>query len=516
MQLRHLTTENQKQLRTKNIICIEHSDSYLKELQARFPDIYNSITCIVDDYKRNQGEVNIQDRQVSVEDTSYLNDIDYNQSSILITSDYYLEAFDKLRNIPEVVANNQSIYFFANKETEYELTYREQYKSDSLRNLVIFRSGPHASAYVKGMDFTDNARTVFEYMLANNYNEKYELIWLVKNPDEFKRCQDYKNVKFYSFDWSETENKQDRDRYYDALCHAKYLFCTDAYGFARNCRKDQIRIQLWHGCGFKTRTNFIPCERRYEYNIVISQKYKEIHRDIYGLRDDQVIITGYPKEDLLFHPVSKEKLQQLGIPDSDRYIFWLPTFRTAREQLKILNEHVVETEVGLPVIYRQKDLDNLNTILAENHMVMVIKLHPFQKKNSVCCGHLSNIVLIENDQLVEADIQINELLGWADALISDYSSAAIDYLILNRPIAFTLDDVEEYSSSRGFVFDNIRNWLPGKEIFSVDEFIEYVKEMGASIDSSKEKREHIRSILHQFDDDQSSRRGLDAFGITLD
>ena len=136
MQLRHLTTENQKQLRTKNIICIEHSDSYLKELQARFPDIYNSITCIVDDYKRNQGEVNIQDRQVSVEDTSYLNDIDYNQSSILITSDYYLEAFDKLRNIPEVVANNQSIYFFANKETEYELTYREQYKSDSLRNLV--------------------------------------------------------------------------------------------------------------------------------------------------------------------------------------------------------------------------------------------------------------------------------------------------------------------------------------------------------------------------------------------
>lgn len=103
--------------------------------------------------------------------------------------------------------------------------------------------------------------------------------------------------------------------------------------------------------------------------------------------------------------------------------------------------------------------------------------------------------MIENDQLVEADIQINELLGWADALISDYSSAAIDYLILNRPIAFTLDDVEEYSSSRGFVFDNIRNWLPGKEIFSVDEFIEYVKEMGASIDSSKE-RESIYVVYY--------------------
>ena len=100
MQLRHLTTENQKQLRTKNIICIEHSDSYLKELQARFPDIYNSITCIVDDYKRNQGEVNIQDRQVSVEDTSYLNDIDYNQSSILrlsISSGIYQKLWQIIR-----------------------------------------------------------------------------------------------------------------------------------------------------------------------------------------------------------------------------------------------------------------------------------------------------------------------------------------------------------------------------------------------------------------------------------
>jgi CDP-glycerol glycerophosphotransferase (TagB/SpsB family) len=87
---------------------------------------------------------------------------------------------------------------------------------------------------------------------------------------------------------------------------------------------------------------------------------------------------------------------------------------------------------------------------------------PFQKADMVHCKGFSNIHLLDNMKLVENDIQINHLLGYADALISDYSSAAVDYLVLDRPIAFTLDDVEEYNNSRGFVFDNIREWLPGE------------------------------------------------------
>ncbi|MGN0497183.1 MAG: CDP-glycerol glycerophosphotransferase family protein [Lachnospiraceae bacterium] len=513
MQLQQLTNENFTELISRNIVCYERSDNYLLELESRFPSVYRAITGIVDDYKRNQGYVCLGEEQIPVLDTTYLLKLDYTQSVILITSDYYLEAYEKLESIPEVVANNEIIYFFPNQETEYELYYREQFHDDELRELVIFRSGPHASAYVRGMDFADNARAVFEYMIANNYNEKYEIVWFVKYPDEFKEYEAYHNVKFYSFDWSVSKDIEERDKYYDVLCHAKYIFFTDAYGFARNCRNDQIRIQLWHGCGFKTRTNFISCETRYDYNIVISQKYKEIHKEIYGLRDDQVLITGYPKEDLLFHPITKDKLKVLGIPECERYIFWMPTFRTASEQLKILNEHAIESEVGLPILYQRKDMERLNQILCDNQMIMIIKLHPFQKKNSVSCGHLSNIVLLENEQLVEQDIQVNELLGWADALISDYSSAAIDYLILNRPLAFTLDDVEEYSSNRGFVFDNIRDWLPGKEIFSVDDFLCFVEEIGKGIDSSREKRENIRNILHQFDDDKNSKRVLDVLEI---
>ena len=51
----------------------------------------------------------------------------------------------------------------------------------------------------------------------------------------------------------------------------------------------------------------------------------------------------------------------------------------------------------------------------------------------------SNIVILSNEQLYHMDIQTNEILMHADALISDYSSVAVDYLLLDRPIAFTLD-----------------------------------------------------------------------------
>ena len=36
--------------------------------------------------------------------------------------------------------------------------------------MILFRSGPHASAYIKGMDFSDNARALFEYMIQYQMN----------------------------------------------------------------------------------------------------------------------------------------------------------------------------------------------------------------------------------------------------------------------------------------------------------------------------------------------------------
>ena len=196
-----------------------------------------------------------------------------------------------------------------------------------------------------------------------------------------------------------------------------------------------------------------------------------------------------------------------------KYIFWLPTFRTAKENLAQLNEQQIISETGLPIVYSRSALKMLDKLLEFHNIGLIIKMHPFQDRRVVHCDGLKNIVLLENHQLIKADIQINQLLGWADALISDYSSVAVDYLLLNRPIAFTLDDVEEYELSRGFVFENIRDWLPGVEIYHQKDLMEFVEAIANGVDSSLKKRNRIRNKMYQYFDDKSCYRILDKLNI---
>lgn len=95
----------------------------------------------------------------------------------------------------------------------------------------------------------------------------------------------------------------------------------------------------------------------------------------------------------------------------------------------------------------------------------------------------------------------------------NYSSAAVDYLLLDRPIGFTLDDVDRYADSRGFGFDNIKDWLPGNELYKCSEFTRFIEDIGNGKDLEKEKRERIRQAMHNYDDDKSCERVVRMLGI---
>lgn len=512
MKLKKLTLETVKEIENKEICCYERSIQYLQELTDKY-EIINKLTYIVDDSERQQGHFALKNKEFEVHASGYLQELNWKNTVLLITSDYYTEIYEKILEDSNLNSKLNVVYYFANQETEYEEYYRDYYRNNELEDIIVFRSGPHASSYVRGMDFADNARALFEYMIANGYNNRYKLVWFVKYPKEFEKWSEIHNVEFVSFDWSLSEIKEERDKYYSALCLAKYFFFTDAYGFARNCRKDQIRVQLWHGCGFKTRVNFVRCEKRYEYTTVVSDLYSKIHQEIYGLRKDQMLVTGYAKEDWLFHPTDKDYKQSFKIPMADKYIFWLPTFRTAKENLSQLNEYKLNSKTGFPIVETMEQLEKVNLLLKENRIVLLIKLHPFQDKSVISKVDLSNIIMIDNDKLFEQDIQINELLAEANALISDYSSATVDYLLLDRPMAFTLDDVKEYEDSRGFVFDNIREWLPGTEIYSFEDFCTFLVSVSKEQDITAEKRRNLKKKMHKFSDDQSCRRILEALNI---
>ena len=223
MQLQRLTEGNLEYLKGKKVYCIGSTESYIREFCDTY-QVRDNIVCVGDRNVRNRSVICVDGIGIPIEDVACLKGEDLSEKVLVITDDYYQEKYQLITEVMCAKQPNMTIYYFANKETEYELKYREQYKDITVENIIIFRSGPHASAYVKGMDFADNARALFEYMLENGYNEKYELVWFVKNPEEFEQYNNVINVKFMSFDWSVSENEEERNSYYHALCLAKYIF----------------------------------------------------------------------------------------------------------------------------------------------------------------------------------------------------------------------------------------------------------------------------------------------------
>ncbi len=509
MKLIRLTEQEYKKIGDKRFCLVEKSPSYLKELSSLY-SVFERLDSIVDDNPRNQGIWDYSRHSIEVQPLSALRNMDFQDTVIVITSDYYKEYFEKIQLL--LGDRDMDVYFFPNQETAYELEYREKYADSKLQDILVFRSGPHASGYVRGMDFDDNARALFEYALSLGLNDKYELVWIVKNPEEFKKYSAYNNVSFLPFDGSVSENKAVRDDYYRVLCLAKFFFFTDAYGFVRNCREDQVRVQLWHGSVVKKRLSPLPCKSRYEYMTVTGEFFAKLCAEEFGLEDSQMLVTGLPKMDWLFEQ-DQSVFEKLGLKKTDKTIFWMPTYRFSEKRMNKPIDGVLNEETGLPLLKDRGELEQINRILEERNILLIIKLHPFQDKSVVHTEGLSNIVLLDNEALYEQGIQINRILGMADALISDYSSSAIDFLILDRPIAILVDDVEDYSESRGYLFDNILEALPGTLISDLCGLERFIEEIAEGHAPDKEKRGLLLERYHKYKDNLSSKRVLEALKI---
>ena len=122
-------------------------------------------------------------------------------------------------------------------------------------------------------------------------------------------------------------------------------------------------------------------------------------------------------------------------------------------------------------------------------------MHPFQTEYGIPFDSFSNIKEINNQIFDNADVPMYKFVALTDALISDYSSIGVDYLIVNRPIAFTLDDFEEYKKTRGFIIEDPRIYMPGHHLYTFKELKGFLSDIIDGKDSYKEQREQVLSDL---------------------
>ena len=114
----------------------------------------------------------------------------------------------------------------------------------------------------------------------------------------------------------------------------------------------------------------------------------------------------------------------------------------------------------------------------------------------VVCMEKTNIRYVTEEMLQKSGIQLYELVGLMDGLISDYSSIAVDYMLLDRPLGYVLTDLESYRNTRGFVFENPEAYMPGEKIYNLEDLKDYFSHIAVGEDPFKEERRRLLPAMH--------------------
>ena len=328
-----------------------------------------------------------------------------------------------------------------------------------------------------GLGYGDNPKAVCEYLRKNNPN--LDLVWLSNTLEGYP--EGVRVVKYGSF-----------RSFYEQATSKVWLYNTRA--FARiNKKEGQKFIQLWHGpAGFK----HVESAANMSEDYVKQAKYDSSVTDI--MISDSALQTqefkkffwyngpieelGMPRNDVLYslrdNQHYKDKIRKsLSINLEDKVVLYAPTFRDDGN-LDYLN------------LDFEKLVCSLETGFGES-VTLLIRLHPNAIHNSEKINFSKKI----KNASFYSDMQ--ELLIVSDVLISDYSSAITDFILLEKPYIRYANDLKEYLEKRGLTqlyFD-----LPDKLIESKDELYEYVSSILDNFSKSEIKKlrnEKIRPVFH--------------------
>jgi CDP-glycerol glycerophosphotransferase (TagB/SpsB family) len=343
-----------------------------------------------------------------------------------------------------------------------------------------------------------NSLTLMDYLIKNEYQKRYKIV-----------CYASSRTKLMSkYEWSNNYVSTNAIKCMWIRLRCGYYF-TELVNDMFACKpgREQICFQMWHGIALKS----VGYDKKNQYALSSFNRvlcYSDctanmMQQDWY-FSDDKIVISQNPRCDLLFKTNKTE-----GIIDTRyRNVIWLPTFR---------NDQTLEhknSSIDFPLL-TDKTIVQLNAILAEHNIMLYIKLHPIQRHIPFLSKGFSNIRILSDESLLMHKTNLYEIMGLSDAILSDYSSVAIDYMLLDKPIGYVIDDLDEYSNERGFHVDNPLSFMPGHHIISFDDLIAFFTDIGKGFDTYKEYRHSVNDCLNHFQDGNNCKRVLDAVGISL-
>ena len=362
-------------------------------------------------------------------------------------------------------------------------------------NIVLPKNDNMILLY-SNIEYRDNIKTMCEYLIENGYQKKYKIILSANDKP--------KNVP----SGIEVVGNVSGILKYLRAGHVYYAFGK----LPIYPTKKQCVIQMWHGTPFKgidKGMETVSKRKSYlTYAFVSSEFFINIGCKLFSCKKGNIAICGQPRTDVMFGQEKKYK----EVATYRKFILWMPTFRKS----SILGYDDIENQNSIVPIFDREGLCRLNGTLKEKNIGLVIKLHPSQDLSKYKKLSLSHIYLLSHDEFKRKGFDLYKLIGQADSLITDYSSVFYDFLMMDRPIAFTLDDVDEYGSSRGFFVDNPEEFFDAwHRIYNEKDFYQYVNDIAEDKDVYRKQRNKMNRLVNKYTDHQNRKRALEISNISL-
>lgn len=279
--------------------------------------------------------------------------------------------------------------------------------------------------------------------------------------------------------------------------------------------KNQVLLNTWHGTSLKRIEYYLDKNKRpgmpplCTYSISYSEFFKPVIMKAFGLDEKHVFITGEPRNDYLFDVHKCDILNKLNLDTSNkRIIIWMPTWRQNKENSTEVDGTLYE--LGIPFI-NIESLKRLNDICQINNTILIIKWHGLQNKSDINQEDYPSIVFLTSESIAKVGMPLYYLVGCCDALITDYSSVYVNYLVLNKPICFAYDDIEEYKNNRGFMFEDVEKIMPGIHVRNLEGIIDFISNYQDK--DYYEERVRMNKTLNAFSDNHNSYRVLESLGL---
>ncbi len=198
--------------------------------------------------------------------------------------------------------------------------------------------------------------------------------------------------------------------------------------------QDNLFFDTNHGLPFQ-KWNESVMQQFYKYKEVwlFSEFHKKVYLEDFGYKKDNLVITGYGRLDYLHKfNSSNDKLNYIfslkkkyDLEDSKKIILYAPTWIHSKQ--KVHNEFLRPDNI--------KFIQQLNQFGTLNNITFIFRPHLNTKLNNKFIKTLRSLKNVHYFPFSQYE-EVENFLIMSDMLITDWSSIALDFLLLDRPTLF--------------------------------------------------------------------------------